>query len=198
MKNLYTGVHGMIGASTKKNHERVLDDFYSTGDGAIDRLEKKYKLPFRVWECACGDGALSEQLLKNNHVVTSTDLVDRGFGKSGVDFLEVKTLPEDIDAIVTNPPYNIGVEFVCHAIELMKQNQNGVVAMLLKTQFLESINRYEKIFKNYPPTNVFQFVKRLTCYRNGDKTNDPGALMPFMWFVWDNKATHKGTLLEWI
>ena len=66
---------------------RVEHDFYATDPIAIDRLESKFCIPQFVWECACGTGCLSERLKDHGHDVVSTDLVDRGYGTGGVDFL---------------------------------------------------------------------------------------------------------------
>ena len=33
-----------------------------------------------IWECACGQGHLSEVLKANGYNVKSTDLIDRGYG----------------------------------------------------------------------------------------------------------------------
>jgi hypothetical protein len=56
-----------------------------------------------IWEPACGDGAISKVLEAAGYDVISTDLIDRGFGQGGVDFLKTtKALGRNI---VTNPPY---------------------------------------------------------------------------------------------
>lgn len=75
---------GAIGHST---YEREQHDFYATDPMAIDRLAAKFEIPHKVWECACGAGHLSERLLQLGHEVYSSDLVERGYGKGGVDFL---------------------------------------------------------------------------------------------------------------
>ena len=55
-----------------------------------------------IWEPACGDGAMSRILEAAGHTVISTDLVDRGYGRGGHDFLaDHETMA---DHIVTNPP----------------------------------------------------------------------------------------------
>ena len=56
-----------------------------------------------VWECACGDGAISRILEAAGFDVFSTYLVDRGYGRGGHDFLADNTTLAD--HIVTNPPY---------------------------------------------------------------------------------------------
>ena len=68
--------------------------------------------------------------------------------------------------------------------------------MLFKVQFVESIKRYNAIFKNNPPKRILVFVKRINCYRNDDRTLKGGAVC-YAWFIWDKEYTGK-TTLEWI
>ena len=49
------------------------------------------------------------------HDVVSTDLIDRGFGLAGVDFL-LETTPR-AKHIVTNPPYNCAEAFVARGVK---------------------------------------------------------------------------------
>ena len=104
-----------LGASNHVEHDRAENDFYSTDPNALriflNKIEKDgdIKLAEHIWECACGNGALSKVLIANNYKVCSTDLIDRGFGLSGVDFLETQHLPDETECydwdILTNPPY---------------------------------------------------------------------------------------------
>ena len=41
-----------------------------------------------VLECACGEGHLSERLKYYGYDVVSRDLIDRGYGETGIDFLK--------------------------------------------------------------------------------------------------------------
>ena len=56
-----------------------------------------------VWECACGAGHLAKVFDRYGLLGRASDIVDRGYGESGVDFL-LQTEPWNGD-IVTNPPY---------------------------------------------------------------------------------------------
>ena len=78
-----------LGASNHTEKEREADDFYATEPKAIDILLSypHITLPKRVWEPSCGSGCLSKRLEKNGYIVTSTDLIDRGYGMGGGKFL---------------------------------------------------------------------------------------------------------------
>lgn len=96
-----------LGASNHTDKERQSEDYYATDSSAIDKLlSTGIKLSNRVLEPACGEGHLSKRLEEFGYSVLSTDLVDRGYGKGGVDFLKDYNEANKWDGdIVTNPPY---------------------------------------------------------------------------------------------
>lgn len=177
------------GWGTHSDYDRQPDDFYSTDPVAIDYLLKYESFDKNIWECACGNGNLSKRLIMNGYDVYSTDKYDRGFG----DVLNFLTVDKKFDGdIITNPPYKIATQFILKALEL----SNRKVAMLFKINFVESIKRYEGIFKDNPPKKIMVFVKRINCYRNDDRNLGSSAVV-YAWFVWDKEYTGK-TVFEWI
>ena len=96
-------------------NKRVENDFYPTPANAIIPILKHIP-SCNVWECACGDGAISTVLEQNGFNVVSTDLNDYGFGETGIDFLTQKY--RLANTIVTNPPYNLINKFIEKATEL--------------------------------------------------------------------------------
>ena len=58
-----------------------------------------------VWECACGEGHLSEVLKSHGYKVRSSDIINRGYpGTEILDFLKVKK--EDIKPDLSQPEIN--------------------------------------------------------------------------------------------
>ena len=157
----------IIGSSHGSQSERVANDFYATDSTTIDGLLKVYSLPHRIWECACGNGSLSKKLESLGYDVVSTDLIDRGYGQGGINFLaseeENRMFNENfegfpkVDCILTNPPYKYATEFIKRALQLV--NDGGSVVMFLKLTFLEGKKRYNEIFKNTPPDTFFSLLK---------------------------------------
>ena len=97
----------------------------------------KNTLSNEIWECACGQGHLSEVLKQHGYIVNSTDLIDRGYGIGGIDFLQYN---EEINCdILTNPPYKYDKDFVEHALNIQRDGNKTI--MLLKIQFLEGQKR---------------------------------------------------------
>lgn len=172
-----------LGASNHFDYERAENDFYATDPRAIDELFKVVDKPKKVWECACGAGHLSERMWKHGCIVISTDLIDRGYGIGGVDFLQADTLLAPV--VITNPPYRYAKEFVLHALELGAEQ----VCMFLKLTFLEGINRQE-LFQKYPPHTVAVFVRRIQVARNGDpEMFKKSSAACYAWFIWDKDYT---------
>ena len=178
-----------IVGSSRNNGEREKDDFYPTPSYAVEELLKRETFIGNIWECACGEGDISEVFLKKGFDVKSTDLINRGFGEIG-NFFETNFIA---DNIVTNPPFKHALEFVNEA----KKKSNNKIAMFLKTVFLESEKR-KTMFedKEFPLKTVYQFSKRVTLYKNGEKMKNSG-MIAYAWYVWEKGYSGKPTL-EWI
>ena len=180
--SLVSMAHSIQGVSS----EREQDDFYPTPEVATIELLKREKFIGSIWECACGDGAISKVLPKENMII-STDLIYRGYGEGCTDFLATY---KNVDNIITNPPYKYATEFAKHALECADK-----VALLMKIQFLEGVERYD-FFNNGLLKKVYVFSRRLKIYKNGIKTNN-STMMCFAWFVWE-KGHKEKPYIDWI
>lgn len=178
-------IYKTIGASNHTEEAREVNDFYATDPIAIDKLlSAGAVINKNVWECACGAGHLSEKLIKNGFNVKSTDLVDRGYGQSGVDFLKQKDVFDG--DILTNPPYKFASEFVEKALTLVPEKHK--VFMFLKLTFLEGKKR-KQMFKKTPPKVIYVFSERCMCAKNGDfkaAVANGGSAVCYAWFEFEN------------
>jgi hypothetical protein len=165
-------------------------DFYPTPAWATRALIKHENFQGTIWESACGDGAMARVLEETGCSVISTDLYNRGYGKSGVDFLQAK---DEVDNVVTNPPYNSAEEFVHTALRITKWK----CAFLLRVAFLEGANRYRTLFSKTPPSRIWIFTERITFYPAGVQVAGSGTTA-YAWFVWDRKADHGKTEVRWL
>lgn len=181
----------MLGATNHSATSRDLNDFYATDPKAIELLLEREQFSTKIWECACGEGHLSKVLERHGYEVLSTDLIDRGYGRGGVDFLKTET-KFDGD-IVTNPPYKYAKEFVEHGIESVTNGQR--VAMFLRLQFLEGQAR-RQLFDKYPPKYIYVASKRILCAKNGnfDLANSAVA---YAWFIWEKSFNGEPTV-RWL
>ena len=125
----------------------------------------------------------------------STDLVDRGFGEPGINFLEINDYVWDGD-IITNPPYKYGREFVEKSLQLIPKGNK--VAMFLKLQFMEGKAR-KKLFLENPPKTIYVSSSRLMCAKNGqfdDMIAGGGSAVAYAWYVWE-KGFNGTTQVKW-
>jgi hypothetical protein len=181
-------LNGGFKPTTKRFADLDGPDFYPTPKWATYALIENEPLTGDIWECACGDGAMSQVLAEAGPHVESSDLYDRGYGEIGHDFLTTKRKHSNI---ITNPPYNCAEGFVTKGLS---QSRNKF-ALLLRLAFLEGANRARNIFCIAPPSRVWVFSERITFYPKGAKVAGSGTTA-YGWFVWDKK--HSGpTELCW-
>lgn len=150
--------------------DRKKNDFYPTPPEATQSLLDRENFNGNIWECACGDGSMSKVMIDKGYEVYSSDLIDRGYGETGIDFLKSD---KKFDNIITNPPFNLSTEFTIKALEQAKYQ----VAMLNKLSFLEGLKRKELVFSQKKLKKIWIFSRRVKFGGNG--------LMAFAWFIFD-------------
>ena len=173
----------IMGINLKGDREK--DDYYSTPVEALESLLKVEKFQGDIFEPCCGEGHISKHLVKEGFNVESSDLMDRGYGKSRIDFLMEY---EKRDNIITNPPYKNALEFAKHSVWIAEKK----VALLLKITFLEGLERRE-FFEEKPPVRVWVMSKRFTLWRGDEKRNGSG-ITPYAWYVWEKGNKDRPTL----
>ena len=171
------------------NNDREKDDFYPTPKEATQVLLDRQKFSGNILEPACGNGAMSKVLIDNGYEVISSDLHDRGYGKTGVNFLETTEIH---DNIITNPPFKLATDLTVHALQLARHK----VVMLSKITYLEGIRRKKLIFDQKKLQTVYIFTKRVAFKKPGSDSL-AGGLMAFGWFVYDVNYSGQPTI-EWI
>ncbi|MYE02470.1 MAG: hypothetical protein F4Y03_14595 [Alphaproteobacteria bacterium] len=182
-------INGAFKPTTKRFADLNGPEFYPTPPWATFALIDNERLSGDIWECACGDGAMSEVLEETGCPVFSSDLYQRGFGEAGIDFLQAD---KAFDNIITNPPYHSAEGFVKKGVEQSKKK----FALLLRLAFLEGANRARTIFTDTPPSRVWVFSERITFYPKGINAKG-GGTTAYAWFVWDH--SHAGnTQLRWL
>ncbi|WP_149468998.1 hypothetical protein [Roseomonas genomospecies 6] len=180
-------------STTQPVTKRVIDghseEFYPTPPWATLALLDYEKFTGEIWECACGDGAMSQALEQHGHNVFSSDKFDRGFGTPGIDFLTENRVS---DNIITNPPYNLAGEFVLHGLRKCRYK----LALLLRLAFLEGNERFRRIFDPTPPSRVWVFSERITFYPKNAERKGSGTTA-YAWLVWDKECTGESRI-GWI
>lgn len=130
---------------------------------------------------------IQNYMTKDNYAdaIIATDVVERAtdiqfphYVGPQYDFLSDNyKLPIDthVDYIIMNPPYSIIEPFVIRALEIAERG----VLMLGRLQFLEGKGRYENILKDNPPSDVYVYVDRIKCYKNGDFSNTDSSAQAY-------------------
>jgi hypothetical protein len=133
-----------------------------------------------VWEPACGEGHMAAVIaeIARGPVVASDIFDGYGYGTAPVDFVNDPPITP-ADWIITNPPFNLACDFALRALDRAAEG----VAMLVRTQWIESIGRYEKLFRDRPPTIYAPFVERVPMAK-GRWDPDMSTATSYAWFVW--------------
>jgi hypothetical protein len=114
--------------------------------------------------------------------VTATDIKDYRYGDHVVDFLNADAYGA-FDWVITNPPFNDSAEFVLKALQIAGTG----IAMFVRLTWLESVGRYETIFRDHLPTQLAIFAERVPLHKDQWKP-DGDTLTAYIWLVWNKGA----------
>lgn len=195
-----------MGARNGAKQERENFDFYATHPQAVylfmnSALADGLKFNSTIWECACGNGHISEVLKEYGFNVVNSDIVKRNYECFELDFLNAtpedcaKLCPSGCD-IMTNPPFKNAIGFVRKGLELLKTG--NYLILFLKFRFLEGAERL-KLFREYNPHFVYVHSSRQKCAMNGEfeKYCKSSPTEFYSWFVFE-KGYKGETILKWI
>jgi hypothetical protein len=159
-------------------YERKALDAYQTPGWVTEALRSHLPAVRTVWEPAAGSGAMVRVIESWGVTVIATDITD------GTDFLTEKA--RLVDAIVTNPPYNLAQSFIEHALKL-----TGIVAMLLRTDYDHARGR-QHLFSQCPG-----FARKLVLTRRIKWFEGSRGQPSFnhAWFIWDRQHIGSPTLV---
>lgn len=205
-------VFASLGASNHSAEERQKEEYYSTDPIFINHLlevEPWLKNPdLKILEPAAGECALVDRFFElTGNKMDAYDLIKRREDVIEQDYFDMD-FSDKYDVILTNPPYirdtsksTRGLsDFIVKNLKEVKIG--GSVILLLKTLHLESKMRYDKIYKNCPPSKIYVYTKRITCYKDGLSENKTTGAVSYSIFIWKNKkedgSFDKGTILDWI
>lgn len=110
------------------------------------------------------------------------------------DFLSDEYPFNKADYVIMNPPYSTIEPFVIRGLEIA---QKGML-LLGRLQFLEGQSRYKNILKDTPPSDVYVYIDRIKCGKNGDFLQTESSAQAYAWFYWNKEKENKTTELHWI
>ena len=202
---------GLYNRYDKNNKERAAFDYYSTPTNEVLNILNTLDIDFSnqsILEPCIGGGHMAEGINEylaargcSNVKLIGSDIQDRGYqngnwqlgyGKD-YDFFSDEYPNDKVDWIIMNPPYSVIEPFMIRSLEIAEK---GII-MLARLQILEGSNRYENVLKDNPPTDVYVYVDRIQCWKNGIKPTGTSA-QAYAWVVWDNERKGNGTQVHWI
>ena len=125
--------------------------------------------------------------------------------EAGRDFLSDMWIP-DTDLVIGNPPYGatggkrdrlLCEKFIRKGLSLLRPG--GTLAFLLKTVYLEGIERGRGLFTQHRPAAVYVSSRRIHFRLNGKGAKGTNNVS-YSLFVWENRARPvggEGTRLYW-
>lgn len=196
IKKHWDYITGKIGTElSQKIQLREYNNYYATHPSVTEDLLKVETFSHDVLEPFCGGGFMADVIEAHGYQVERYDIVDRGNNKVA-DFSTLE-LPSGVYDIITNPPYDDHIiDHILKCISLC----NKKVAMLIPLHYLTSRERYNTLFKPYPPHRVYIYQNRIIIARNGDFATykDAGTnLTMYAWFIWE-KGFQGDPQLKWI
>ena len=198
---------GLYNAYDKNHKERDKLDYYATPTVEVENILDELNISFisqSVLEPCVGGGHMAEgienYIYKNGYIekvqLIGTDIRDRGYQNDiwdleyGLDFFADDYPYDEADWVIMNPPYGVIEPFTIRALDIAKK---GVI-MLGRLQFLEGEGRFEKILQFNPPTDIYVYVDRIQCWKDGLKP-DGSSAQAYAWFVW-NREKNNDYLVE--
>jgi hypothetical protein len=192
---------GRTSVMNKRNEGDGLDDFPTPPWATRALCEFLIDLDGRtVWEPACGRGIMADVLVEYAERVYYSDVHDYGRGFPVGDFLSGTFMWQRLgwmhsrpDWIITNPPFRLALDFALRAIAEARIG----AALLVRTNWLEGGDRYERLFKDNPPTIVAPFAERVSMTKGRWDPDENGATS-YSWFVWHKAYPGQSASIEWI
>jgi hypothetical protein len=171
-----------------------LDDFPTPPWATRALMEHVLKKPTSTMTClepACGAGHMARTLKEYFKEVEASDVHDYGYGAVS-DFMEPASRYYSHDWVITNPPFRLAEKFITQS---MWAARNGI-AIFVRSVFIESVGRYNRLFLHWPPSVMAQFTERVPLVK-GRLDKDASTATSYCWLVWDKHAVY-GARLIWI
>jgi hypothetical protein len=144
-----------------------------------------------AWDPCCGEGHMVGPLREYFWAAEGTDVFDYGKGFEVSDFLSDDT--RSADWLITNPPFKIAELIALRALD----RANVGVALLVRSVWLEGTGRYERLFRDRPPSIVAQFCERVPMTKGRWDPNASTATS-YAWVIWRKPLSTAAPAFSWI
>ena len=206
-------VKGLYNGYKKNNAEREALDYYATPPAEVTNILRVLGLDFTgkyILEPCAGGGHMVKGIfdyLNESQSICTTIFASDVMKRDTPFCYAINTGPEydflsdnynygylPIDYVIMNPPYSTIEPLVMRGLEIARRG----LLVLGRLQFLEGKSRYENLLKDNPPSDVYVYVDRIKCFKNGDFTQTESSAQAYAWFYWDKEKPHEHTKLHWL
>lgn len=162
--------------------QREENDWYTENKWVSERLFDRVQFIGSIHDPCCGSGRIVRAARAAGYIASGTDLVARGYGGGGVDFLADETPRQ---SIVCNPPFEKLEEFARHACKVITHR----AAMISP---VPSLNAAGKWLQDLPLHSVWLLTPRpsmppghvvLDLERQGREPS--GGKKDFCWLIFE-------------
>jgi hypothetical protein len=192
---------------TSSGYERKDQNLYETPawvtDAPMGTLSDRLPRGWSVWEPCAGNGKMVSAIEKAGYRVFASDYVSRPSLNAVGDIRELST-PIGTSAIITNPPYGVGLteSIIADAIEKMRPCR-GLVAMLLKVDYDSGkSDRRRQLFEGCEAfAGKLVLRGRINWFplkRRSDGSVGPGSSDNHAWFVWDWETINQRPIIGYL
>ena len=198
---------GLYNGYDKNHKERDKTDYYATPTDEVVNILKTLNINLNnqvILEPCAGGGHMVNGILEyapkaivyatdfSKHESITNHIISTG---EDYDFLadNYEMPPSDIDWIIMNPPFKTIEPFLIRSLEIAEK---GVV-MFARLQFLEGQHRYDSILKENPFTDMYVYVDRIQCWKDGVKPEGSSA-QAYAWFIWNKEKKNNEPIIHWI
>ncbi len=151
-----------------------------------------------VWEPTCNRGNMVRPLREYAAQVIATDIVRYSALGRTFDFLSLErgaerpAGAERVDWVIANPPFRLLEDFIRVALTVAERG----VAMIVRTQVLEGLGRYEAIYRPYHGYFSFaQFVERVAMVE-GRLDRLASTATAYGWLVLEKRQARPSALVH--
>lgn len=185
--------------ATRSGADHGLDDFPTYPFATRALCEQVVDLAgMTVWEPTCNRGNMVRPLREYAAQVIATDIVRYSALGRTFDFLSLErgaerpAGAERVDWVIANPPFRLLEDFVRVALTVAERG----VAMIVRTQVLEGLGRYEAIYRPYHGFYSFaQFVERVAMVE-GRLDRLASTATAYGWLVLDKCQARPSALVH--
>lgn len=175
----------------RAQYDRAAEDWYVEPSWAADLLFASDMLPrgLPVWDPACGSGTIVRAAQRAGWDAVGSDIVDRGARHHDHDFFRDEPFRTKPTIIVSNPPYDVALEWAIRALQL----ELGPVALIVQLRFLAGLTRAH-LYAEYEPAFEAVFSDRPSM-PPGSKIAElgdaafSGGTIDFACVVWNAERT---------